>query len=101
MQPDAVMQLLWRRPKELVHFTALSVDCKGGRVPDALQSVLHGVHLRDNISVLRVLQAANWIKLNPLMHVELLSTEHAVKVSCNDDRRTACIWAHPVTGYWG
>ena len=57
VQPDAVAQLRWGGPKELIHFSTLSVHRKSGCVADTLQRVAHVVHLRNHEQVLRMLHA--------------------------------------------
>ena len=56
VQPDPVLQLLRGRAKELIHLAALLEHCKGWRHLDALQSILHVVHLGHHIPVLWMLQ---------------------------------------------
>ena len=59
VQPDPVPQLLRGRAEELIYLAALLEHCKGGRHFDALQSILHVVHLGHHISVLWMLQPAH------------------------------------------
>ena len=59
VQPDPVSQLLRGWAEELIDLAALLEHCEGGRHFDALQSILHVVHLRHHISVLRMLRLAH------------------------------------------